>query len=103
MMALHRDYGVINRAGELIRRHRRDLDHELVDRSIDLETIFVDLGHMVGIDIAEQNVMPAAGHMRADGAANGPGTDNHEVHTLLSIPRSPDPRAGYLGTGTTRS
>ena len=65
--------------GELVGRDGPHLGGELVDRPFDLQAALVDRGDVLRVGVAEEHALAAAGELRAHGAADRAGADDHVV------------------------
>jgi hypothetical protein len=87
-VGLDRDDRPADDRREVLGADRLRRDGELLDRAGDRQPAAVDRGDVLGVGVAQQHLVPAADQVRRDGAPDGPGADDGDLHAGEQTPRA---------------
>ena len=80
VVALDRDGEVLGPRGQLIGGDGLHADVEVLDRSFYGQPVAIDRSNVIGVGVAQDDVMAAPGHVSTNGAADRAGTDDRQLH-----------------------
>ncbi len=80
IVCLHGEEHAPETIGQIVRVNGPSSDCELLDRPLDGETLVVHRSDVLGVDVGEDDVVPATGKASANGSADCPRSDDHVVH-----------------------
>ena len=100
VLRLHREEDGVQPVRQLVGRDRLRVRGELLDRPFDRQALLVDRGNMLGVRVAEQDVVPVACEPRSDRAADRTRAHDHVLHSV-TLRRRDRPHAMGLWTSDT--
>ena len=80
VVRLHREQHAVEAVRQVGRQHGARRHGELLDRPLDPQAVRVEGGDVVGVGVAQQDVVPVPDQLGGDAAADGAGAEHGDVH-----------------------